>query len=97
MLPVGAELRSVGFESSRYQPKSDPAAPSFSARTRLFWKEFHVPAENRYGLLAGRRRRDPLLIGELRHDPHSQFFLIDQFDLTKAAQYLTDEFATTSG
>ena len=41
------------------------------------------------------RALDPLLIGELRHGRRPQFFLIDQFDLTEAEQYLTDEFATT--
>jgi hypothetical protein len=41
------------------------------------------------------RALDPLLIGELRHGRRHQFFLIDQFDLTEAEQYLTDEFATT--
>jgi hypothetical protein len=37
---------------------------------------------------------DPLLIGELKRGRRSRFFLLDQFDLTKAEQYLADEFAT---
>ena len=41
------------------------------------------------------RALDPLLIGELRHGRRPQSFLIDQFDLTEAEQYLIDEFATT--
>ena len=40
------------------------------------------------------RALDPLLIGELRHGRRHQFFLIHQFDLTEAEQYLADEFAT---
>src|SRR5260221_8185622 len=36
---------------------------------------------------------DPLLIGELKGDRH-KFFLIHQFDLTEAEQYLADEFGT---
>ncbi len=40
------------------------------------------------------RALDPLLIGELKHGQRHQFFLIDQFDLTEAEQYLADEFAT---
>lgn len=40
------------------------------------------------------RALDPLLIGELRQGRRHQFFLIDQFDLTEAEQYLSDEFAT---
>jgi hypothetical protein len=40
------------------------------------------------------RALDPLLIGELRQGRRHQFFLIDQFDLTEAEQYLGDEFAT---
>jgi hypothetical protein len=39
------------------------------------------------------RALDPLLIGELKHGRRHQFFLIDQFDLTEAEQYLADEFA----
>jgi len=47
-------------------------------------------------LLADPRPRalDPLLIGELRQGRSRKFFLIDQFDLTEAEQYLADEFAT---
>ncbi|MGA8657606.1 MAG: hypothetical protein WB586_15790 [Chthoniobacterales bacterium] len=40
------------------------------------------------------RALDPLLIGELKQGQQSQFFVIDQFELTAAEQYLTDEFAT---
>jgi hypothetical protein len=40
------------------------------------------------------RTLDPLLIGELKQGRRRQFFLIDQFDLTEAEQYLADEFAT---
>jgi hypothetical protein len=40
------------------------------------------------------RALDPLLIGELKQGRRYQFFLIDQFDLTEAEQYLEDEFAT---
>jgi hypothetical protein len=40
------------------------------------------------------RALDPLLIGELKQGRRRQFFLIHQFDLTKAEQYLADEFAT---
>lgn len=35
---------------------------------------------------------DPLLIGEKRENSHSSYFLIDQFDLTKAEDYLIAEF-----
>jgi hypothetical protein len=42
------------------------------------------------------RALDPLLIGELKHGRRYQFFLIDQFDLTSAEQYLCDEFAVSS-
>jgi hypothetical protein len=37
---------------------------------------------------------DPLLIGELKKGSRRRFFLLDQFDLTAAEQYLADEFAT---
>jgi hypothetical protein len=37
---------------------------------------------------------DPLLIGELQQDSVRKYYLIDQFDLTEAEQYLADEFAT---
>ncbi len=40
------------------------------------------------------RALDPLLIGELKQGRQRQFFLIHQFDLTEAEQYLADEFAT---
>jgi hypothetical protein len=39
------------------------------------------------------RALDPLLIGDLKQGRCRKFFLIDQFDLTEAEQYLTDEFA----
>jgi hypothetical protein len=37
---------------------------------------------------------DPLLIGEVKRGRCRKFFLIQQFDLTEAEQYLADEFAT---
>ena len=37
---------------------------------------------------------DPLLIGELKQGQERKFYLIHQFDLTEAEQYLADEFAT---
>ena len=37
---------------------------------------------------------DPLLIGELKQGPVRKYYLIHQFDLTDAEQYLADEFAT---
>ena len=41
------------------------------------------------------RALDPLLIGELKQGgADAKFFLIHQFDLTEAEQYLADEFAT---
>jgi hypothetical protein len=40
------------------------------------------------------RALDPLLIGELKQGDRHKFFLIHQFDLTEAEQYLADEFAT---
>jgi len=40
------------------------------------------------------RALDPLLIGEIKKGDHRRFFLLDQFDLTAAEQYLADEFAT---
>jgi hypothetical protein len=40
------------------------------------------------------RALDPLLIGELKCGSRRRFFLLDQFDLTAAEQYLADEFAT---
>ena len=42
------------------------------------------------------RALDPLLIGELKQGRCRKFFLIHQFDLTEAEQYLADEFATKS-
>jgi len=42
------------------------------------------------------RALDPLLIGELKRGRCRKFFLIHQFDLTEAEQYLADEFATKS-
>jgi len=40
------------------------------------------------------RALDPLLIGELKKGSRRRFFLLDQFDLTAAEEYLADEFAT---
>jgi hypothetical protein len=40
------------------------------------------------------RALDPLLIGELREDHGCKYYLIHQFDLTEAEQYLADEFST---
>ena len=40
------------------------------------------------------RALDPLLIGELKQGRCRKFFLIHQFDLTGAEQYLADEFAS---
>ena len=37
---------------------------------------------------------DPLLIGELKQGRGRKYYLIHQFDLTEAEQYLADEFAT---
>jgi len=42
------------------------------------------------------RALDPLLVGEIVRDYQRRFFLLDQFDLTAAEQYLADEFATSS-
>ena len=42
------------------------------------------------------RALDPLLIAELKQGRRRKFFLIDQFDLTGAEQYLADEFASKS-
>jgi hypothetical protein len=42
------------------------------------------------------RALDPLLIAELKQGRRRKFFLIDQFDLTGAEQYLADEFASRS-
>jgi hypothetical protein len=39
------------------------------------------------------RALDPLLIGELKRGRCRKFFLVHQFDLTEAEQYLADEFA----
>ena len=41
------------------------------------------------------RALDPLLVGELKRDGECKFFVIHQFDLTEAEQYLADEFAAT--
>jgi hypothetical protein len=43
------------------------------------------------------RSLDPLLVGELKQGQGSRFFVIHQFDLTEAEQYLADEFATGLG
>ena len=40
------------------------------------------------------RNLDPLLIGELKQGRARKYYLIHQFDLTEAEQYLADEFAT---
>ena len=40
------------------------------------------------------RALDPLLVGELKQGRECKFFVIHQFDLTEAEQYLADEFAT---
>jgi hypothetical protein len=40
------------------------------------------------------RALDPLLIGELKRGRRRKYFLIHQFDLTEAEQYLADEFAS---
>jgi hypothetical protein len=37
---------------------------------------------------------DPLLIGELKQGRGRKYYLIHQFELTEAEQYLADEFAT---
>jgi hypothetical protein len=42
------------------------------------------------------RALDPLLVAELKQGRRRKFFLIDQFDLTGAEQYLADEFAAKS-
>jgi hypothetical protein len=42
------------------------------------------------------RALDPLLIGEVKQGRRRKFFVIHQFDLTEAEQYLADEFATSS-
>lgn len=39
------------------------------------------------------RSLDPLLVGELKQGGEWKFFVIHQFDLTEAEQYLADEFA----
>ena len=40
------------------------------------------------------RTLDPLLIGELKQGRGRKYYLIHQFELTEAEQYLADEFAT---
>jgi hypothetical protein len=59
-----------------------------------------VDQQNRWksALLTDPRPRalDPLLIGELKQGDQRKYFVIDQFDLTEAEQYLTDEFAAKS-
>ena len=40
---------------------------------------------------------DPLLVGELKGSGGRKYFVIDQFDLTAAEQYLIDEFALKNG
>ncbi|MBV9644410.1 MAG: hypothetical protein JO334_12630 [Verrucomicrobia bacterium] len=39
------------------------------------------------------RALDPLLVGEVKQGGTSRFFVIHQFDLTQAEQYLADEFS----
>ncbi|MBV9297953.1 MAG: hypothetical protein JO066_03180 [Verrucomicrobia bacterium] len=39
------------------------------------------------------RALDPLLVGEVKQGGTSRFFVIHQFDLTEAEQYLADEFS----
>jgi hypothetical protein len=51
------------------------------------WKSTLLPDPRPRGL-------DPLLIGELKEGSRRKFFLIQQFELTEAERYLTDEFAT---
>jgi hypothetical protein len=51
------------------------------------WKSALLPDPTPRGL-------DPLLIGELKQGDRHKFFLIHQFDLAEAEQYLADEFAT---
>jgi hypothetical protein len=51
------------------------------------WKSALLPDPRPRGL-------DPLLIGELKQGKERKFYLIHQFDLTGAEQYLADEFAT---
>jgi hypothetical protein len=41
------------------------------------------------------RALDPLLIGELKQDHQRKWFVLDQFELTAAEQYLTNAFAAT--
>jgi hypothetical protein len=59
-----------------------------------------VDQQNRWksALLPDPRPRalDPLLIGEVKQGRRRKFFVIHQFDLTEAEQYLADEFATSS-
>ena len=40
---------------------------------------------------------DPLLVGELKQSRASKYYLIHQFDLTEAEQYLASEFAIKLG
>ena len=42
------------------------------------------------------RALDPLLIGEVKQGRRRRFYLVHQFDLTEAEQYLADEFATSA-
>ncbi len=42
------------------------------------------------------RTLDPLLIGEVKMGRRRKFFVVRQFDLTEAEQYLADEFATSA-
>jgi hypothetical protein len=42
------------------------------------------------------RSLDPLLVGERKQGKECKFFVIHQFDLTEAEQYLADEFAAST-
>jgi hypothetical protein len=43
------------------------------------------------------RALDPLLVGEVEQAGKTKYFVICQFDLTDAEQYLADEFAIRTG
>lgn len=43
------------------------------------------------------RALDPLLVGEVKRAGMVKYFMIHQFDLTEAENYLADEFATNAG
>ena len=54
------------------------------------WKSALLPDQSAGGL----DLLDPLLVGEVKQGEQCKFFLIHQFDLTGAEQYLADEFVT---